>query len=981
MKKALKTSVTFLALASCLTFAALNVKKEEKEGVQVFAGDKTISDSSFVRVNNFLNSGKGFLMEFGYTLPSVTETMSFSFMDFGSAWHRLTERFTMTFKNDGTVACNIGHVFEIDGNYYFELMFSELGKYLNKGSGEVAYGTETLDGMYISDDVVSFTVKNTQLISTGMNAYPVSEIRNDATPGLTFKAYTPEIVKNAKYGMVIIPSNRLYKINGDYRRAFYNEGSPYIDVECSPVELEKTDPIYKSFGKGYSFKASIINIKEENYQVPFVAIPYYELDGVTTYANLVRSTKTTYYKKCLEFRKSASFAGAHDTVKYEVDKVIYKCEHHVTNVKLDGIKAYFKYNTEKIFKNAALPEELVTENVMYAARNETERGQVIINVPSDFDKNYFASFEPFVNSKNPNEVIGLENIKIDQQLYQNVNSNWSVGKDQPKKWYPDNKPIYDLPLGYIPDALLPFDIAFDSNKNRLSGVNGPNNALSFTIKVPKGVSAGEYKSKIVIKISDRGTLALPVTLNVFDFTMPEENKNREIIIVNTGETGALYGKDAGELSSIYNQSAYDMLKERHISGGQIPESYWATSDVTKYISKAKEYALDKNIGAYFLPNCSKEVSLTIGVKKNQFKSEDIVIDNLLVYRADDIKYDETIKLPGIKTVLRELVKASTNEADLLKKAVYYFPQADEPGGNLAKQMQNILCQNVVLRCIDELLLEDGLFTGKDKVKESLKHVGYVVTAYPKDALDGSYYQSITSVTPATGFEDICKVCYCDSIDAIRYTTMRGYCPTYDSYQHDIEYVAKSGYNYLINHINDPDFTIWWYSCIQPITPYPSYFINANLIQKRVNSWTMYDLGIKGELYYMCNRTQRYANEISTPLTEEQILDGYATYEGTFGDGNLLYPVHNMFGEIDSSLYWISSLRLDNFAEAIDDYNYIAYADELINKLSSDRETYKDKLNTLLKSVQDGPGRNTTDVEFFNNQRIKLGNLVAQLANK
>ena len=969
MNKIIKTSIAFVALAGSITFASLKISDQETQVIQVVAKDKTISDAQFVEVNNFLFSGKGFLLEFDYDLPSTTKTMAFNFMNFGNSWHRLTENFTMTFKSDGTITTNIGHVFNLNGNHYFESMFSELAGHLNKSTGEVADGTETLDGMYIRDDTVNFIPKNAELISTGMNAYPVSEIRNDVVPGLTFKAYTPEVVEGAKYGMLIVPSSYLKDAEGNYKKYFKDNNINFVDLECNPVLLQNNDQIYKTFGSGYSFKGSLINIKEDNYQIPFVAIPYYELNGNVTYSNLIKSTKVSYYDKCVEFKKSSSYSGAFDLVKDEVNNIIYKCEHHATKVQLGAdVKAYFAYNTEKIFKAAALPGELITENVMYSAKNETERGQVIINVPSSFSKKYFASFEPFVHVDDANARIGTENISIEQQLYQNVKTNWSVGASQPTGWYPDGKVEYDLPLGYVPDALLPFGVAFDANENILTGQNGPNNGLQYTIKVPEDAKEGTYKSKLIIRVSGEGTLALPVTLNVFDFKLPEENKNKYVIKVHNAETKALYGTDS--LDSVYHTSAYNMLKERGISGGVVPASYWQTGDTANFINKTKELAADPRVASYWLPMSQEEVSLTARVKKNSYSYEDIVLDNLVLFRVTDKLYNNTTVLPGMKTMFRELIKASTNELDLLKKASIYCPQTDEPGKNKNKQIQNILCENVVKRIIDELLVEENLFTGKDKVKESFKKIPYIVTSYPRDYLKDA---NITAITPKSGYEEKCAACYCESAEQVKYHHLTCYCPTYESYQYDIGNVANMGYSFLMEKMNDPEYTLWWYSCIQPVSPYPCFFVNANLIQKRANKWTEYSMGIQGELYYMCNRTQEYHNEVSTPCTEEEILAGGATYEGTYGDGSLIYPVHFKYGKYDSSLYWLSSLRIDNVAESIDDYNYIAYADELCSS-----ESEHNALMSLINSVHNGPGRNTKDHELLFNKRIELGNFIVNL---
>jgi len=982
VKKLVKASLVLLSVCGCITFASLNSIKNSKEPTQVAASDKMIGGESFVSVSNFGYSGKGFIMEFTFVKPSKQTTQTFSFMNNTSSWVRLTEQLKMTFKTDGTVAVTVGHIFNIDGTYYYQLMFSDLLNYLNKSAGEVADGTETLNSLYIQNNDVSLQPVSTQLISTGMNAYPVSSVREDVNPGLTFKAYVPNLLSNVKYGMMIVPSSYLKDAEGDYKKYFIDNSINVLDLECEPIALTSSDPIYKTFGSGYYLQGSIVNIREDNYQTPFVAIPYYESSGQRVYGNLIRNAKTNYYKKCLEFKASSKYLTAIDTVKEEVNNVIYKSEHHVTKVSLgSNIKAYFPHNTDKVFKVDALPEELVTENVMYSAKNETERGQVIINVPSNFAKKYFVTMDPLVNVEDSSAVISPDNIKLEQQLYQDVKTNWSVGGSTPKSWYPDNAPNNNLQLGYTPDALLPFDVAYDSNENILTGENGSNNAISYTINVPKNAKAGEYKSKIVIRISGEGTLALPISLNVFDFNLPDENKAKQTITINTSETKALYGSSADGIDTIYNQSAYSILEERGISGGGVPESCWATSDIPAYIAKAKEYAADPKIASYYLPNPSMNVGLDVKVKKTSFSSETLSIDDLPVYRAHDENYNATIVLPGLKTILRELIKASTNELDLLKKGAFYFPQADEPGNNTDKHLQNILCENVVKRCIDELLLED-LWANKSGVKESLKKLPYLVTSYPRGKMkDG--LGTIQQVTVHEGYETACNICYCDSIDAIKYSKVTGYCPTYESFQHDIKDVSKYGYADLMNMINDPDYTVWWYGCIQPITPYPCLFVNGNLIQKRANTWTMYKMGIEGELYYMANRTQRYFDSTSYPMSEEQILAGEAYYEGAYGDGSLMYPVHRMYGKYDKNLYWLSSLRLDNIAESIDDYNYIAYADEMIKALTEgdEKTAYASRLNTLLSSVGNGPGRNTTNHDYFNEQRFELGNLVAELSKK
>lgn len=975
----IKKKVVALSLL-CLSLGAVVLSNPKNSNnsvgdVEVFA-DVRFTDGDFINVENFFYSGKGFITEFTFGKPTKDKTTGFNFLGGDSGWKRLTDPFSITFKANGQVTSTMGKVFEINGHYYYKLMFSELSGHLNTDEGVT--GHENLSSFYFPDgDGVDLKFINTQIIENNLISYPITSVRSDAIPGLTFKAFIPSIPQSAELRMAIVPSSYLAGLNENYIEKFVEQEKSFIDLECSPVALKSTDELYKLFGAGYEIKGSVTNILEDNYQVPFVAIPYYKVNGVRHYASLIRQTRSNYYDKCLEMKKTAGYSSLSQSVRKHIENVIYKCEHHIVKESIGNIKAYFPYNTEKVFKVDALPNELKTENVMYSAKRETERGQLVINVPDNFNKKYYVTAEPFVKTNDNSKVIGTENISFEQQLYQNVKTNWSVVDDQPKGWYPNNKPEGHLQLGYTPDALLPFDVAFDANENVLTSRNGKNNAISYTIKVPEDAEAGEYKSKIVVRIDGVGTLALPITLNVFDFTLPKENKAKYTIIVNQQETKALYGDDS--ISSIYHLTAFETLAERGVSGGLAPATTWQKSDLEAYIRKVKEVAADDRVPVYFLPNASSNVYLTVKIKKNFFQTETINIDGLPIYRVEDTPYNGTITLPGLKTILRELIKASTNELDLIKKGIFYYPQADEPGSKKDKLLQNIFCQNVVFRCRDELLEED-LFTGKEKVKESLKKLAYIVTSYPRDLLKGV---EINDITPVDGTSGNARIAYCDSVDAVKYTQMYGYCPTYESYQAGIAKESEMGRSYLLDRVDNPDYAIWWYSCIQPVAPYPCLFVNANLIQKRANKWCEYLNHIKGELYYMCNRTQEYHDGTSTPLTEAQILSGEATYEGTYGDGNLIYPVHKTYGLYDPNLFWISSLRIDNIAESLDDYNYIAYADELINiKLTgSEKTTYSETLNALLDSVTDGPGLNTKDSEFFFNKRIDLGNLVVELAKK
>ena len=354
MKKVIKTSLILLTFASCGAIASGTVLNKKPETIETFAADKKISNEDFVICENFLYSGKGFILEFTFTVPSAQTNIQFNLMNDNGNWHRLTDNFTMTFKADGSVQTNKGKVFKINDRYFLQMMFSDLANSLNKNQGEVATGTETVNSFYIPSNSVDFLPINAELISSELNAYFVPEFRDDDIGGLKFKAHMPIVNETANYGMIIVPSNYIKGSTTNLKEILSQQSLEYLDIPCVPKKINSSDPLYSQYGDGYEIQASIVNIKEENYELPFVAIPYFESSGQVTYGNFIKNSRASYFDAASAFKNSSKYASAAQEVKDRADDVIYKCEHHITRTSLgERVKAYFAYNTDKVFKNAA----------------------------------------------------------------------------------------------------------------------------------------------------------------------------------------------------------------------------------------------------------------------------------------------------------------------------------------------------------------------------------------------------------------------------------------------------------------------------------------------------------------------------------------------------------------------------------------------------------------------------------------------------
>lgn len=983
------TSLAFiLACGGLITTAALtpNLAFNEASAGQTFSGDK------FISIDNFLNSGLGFQMVFTFDVPNQEKTNKFSLIENSAAgWHRLTQLISMKFKTDGTVVPQIGSVFTIDGVYYYQLMCKDLANYLNKSAGEIAYGTETINLMYFNEENVVLNDTNFTVISSDINTYNNAEVRDYSISGLRFKSFIPKLQNGYTYGHIIVPSYYVSKYNGDYVTHLISDSRSYLDIPATPVLLEQTDELYQIYGSGYSISSSISNIKQDNYQLDFVAIPYAKSSGgVYSYGNGVKDTKTNLYDVCVKTKESGKYNTYSSYGKAYIDSVISACEHHPNPITfLSNVKAYSVFNSEQIRKDAAFPElpQLVVK--MQAGRNEKEGAQIILN--SQTETKYYVNFEPFVNV-DKSFKISTDNIKTYVELYQNVDSNWS-------EYYKVENPTYingvenPLPFGYYPDALLPFDVAVDSWENKLTTTGGNNNGIYFTVSVPENTPAGKYTSNAVIKVVGEGTIVMPIELTVYDFTLPSENHSKMTATINTQQIGYLYKDYDTSVGGKIYKSAYELLADHNVSGGQLPANKWSKQDLSSYIETVKQYTLDDRVSVYYFPDAYQlmDVKVEFSYFYLYSRTKTITLTDMPIYVGKDYMYDSKTEMYGLETLFTELVKASTSTMNLLEKGIFYFPQADEPGKNETKHVQNLLCQNVILKAAENVLKNTSLFNGKPEVKKSLEHIPYIVTSHPrglmKGLIDDKYTASLKSITPQS---DNCSLAYLSSdIDTSIYQedgsalfTMRGYCPQFDCFQYFDKGNNKYGYQDLMNYLSDDKYTVWWYGCCMPVTPFPVNFLNTPMVRYRVNKWLEYSLGIDGQLYYMCNRTSAYIDDVEYPLSEQEILQGKTIYNGIYGDGVLIYPVYNMYKNITKDLYWLSSLKLENWSEAGDDYNYLYYVNELINALpSSEQEAERSKVNNYISTLTTGPYYNTNDSSKLYIQKENLAKLIVNLESK
>lgn len=130
-----------------------------------------------------------------------------------------------------------------------------------------------------------------------------------------------------------------------------------------------------------------------------------------------------------------------------------------------------------------------------------------------------------------------------------------------------------------------------------------------------------------------------------------------------------------------------------------------------------------------------------------------------------------------------------------------------------------------------------------------------------------------------------------------------YCPLYDKYdteagraQYDDQYKGR-----------------WWYGCVNPRPPYPTYHTEDTLVSARSVGWMMSEYDVIGNLYWATTVYAYYNGESYQPI--EDYYDGSATRFYTCnGDGYLFYP-----GTPYGLSKPVGSLRLEAIRDGNEEY--------------------------------------------------------------
>lgn len=486
-------------------------------------------------------------------------------------------------------------------------------------------------------------------------------------------------------------------------------------------------------------------------------------------------------------------------------------------------------------------------------KNETEGGQIIITAHKDVNSFSLTGGE----LKNADgDVFPLENVDIYQQKYiklttkTDFNGTYMIGE-------------------YVPDMLLPMDIAESYNENTIKANNNQGIYVEFD---SSGVKDGIYTGSFELDIDGEKT-NIPVSVNVWDIEYEGRRSFKSCFVMY--QSSLLRGE-------------YDNSDET----------------VNKYIDFFLDYKINtclhnkkrNDFNAY-----GEEWLESVVRTKDNLNYNSVYIPyqfppSYVAYRGGTTTNETEVCLQYVTA----LAKISTPEDCYVDYAYFYPFELDEADidtvANRAANAERMLSEggevDQMLSLAVERLRADNEFLalGETYGNEFLEHVLESVLKIP------------TLFTNVNFVEE-----WVDGYNA-------SFCP----------YLSVFGNGHVTDHYaaaaEKRDTEVWAYTCVGPNYPYPTFHLDDYNLGTRISGWMEKYYGIDGYLYWASTNLHNSDNWYQFVNPYE---DG-TRYSGADGDGYLVYP-----GKYYGSASPLPSLRLVAYRDSMDDYDMLCVYEQLL----------------------------------------------------
>lgn len=473
--------------------------------------------------------------------------------------------------------------------------------------------------------------------------------------------------------------------------------------------------------------------------------------------------------------------------------------------------------------------------------------------------------------------------------------------------------------GLYPDALLPLDVAIEYGENVVEA--GYNQGLWIKVKTETETPAGVYTGTFVLDVNGNKT-NIPVEVTVWDFAISTESHARTAFNYYIDDMAVYEGDTSDEMLEKY----YEFFLDYRVNLMKLP---CKNSDLDAFVELVKEYQDDERVNTWCLPGLYHQESTE---------------DKGVVMEGDDIPSFRRI-MELVSMLIAESVKDNVN---YLSKATWYDITTDEysmHGNAVAEYAANRY--KVFRQYLKELVDRYDTAFGTSYI-DSIDELR-----------DDILYLPIISVSSYVyGVTDEANI----------------WCPLFNEYA-----LNQESYQEKMEELDTPNKEMWWYGCVGPVYPYPTYHIDDVLCSSRLVSWMQYDLGITGNLYYQVILSTRSSSSV-----EVEVINPYESpnrYGSNNGDGYLVYP--GVYYGIDGP---VASMRLESIRDGMEEYEYLYELDRLYQEQGS----FYNVLELSYKGIYDelankmytyGAVKRDLDVDVIEEAREKIASAILGLKQK
>ena len=205
---------------------------------------------------------------------------------------------------------------------------------------------------------------------------------------------------------------------------------------------------------------------------------------------------------------------------------------------------------------------------LFGGRNEIIAFQLIIQAETDGADNVNVSISSLVNgssiipgsetgSSDPFDYTG-KNIELFTEHYFNITKRtppfWGLSPAAlPSEYY----------FGWVPDCLIPFSAPAGKGGAPFSIPGNSNQGVWVDILIPRNASPGVYSGKATVTVSDKIFISIPISLEVFDFPIPDSSHIRNMFGFGPWDIAPRHGVSRNSKSYFEIETRYFQLAHRH----------------------------------------------------------------------------------------------------------------------------------------------------------------------------------------------------------------------------------------------------------------------------------------------------------------------------------------------------------------------------------------------------------------------------------